>query len=123
MDDSFGVHVADTFHDGIHEVLDLSSCHRVLISLNNIHQVLATVLHDKVELVEVFWVCWSHDSLEFNDVLVTSEDSHESHFSKQSMSVYVAFEDVLNRLDGYCFLLPIFSCLNGLVNQGCSSKP
>ena len=90
------MHVAETFHDGVHEVLDLAIGHSLLVGLDNIHKVLAAVLHDQVDTVEVFWVSWSHYSLELYDVLVASEDSHELHLSKEPVGVNVTVKHILD---------------------------
>ena len=90
------MHVVDTFHDGVHEVLDLSSCHCVFVGLDDIHQILAAVFHDEVEAGKVLWVRRSHDVLKFHNVLMTSEDSHELHLSQESMGIDVTLKDVLD---------------------------
>ena len=96
MNDTLRMHIVDTFHDGIHEVLDLPSSHRVLVGLDNVHQVLAAVFHNKVKAVEIIRVSWPHDSLELHDVLVTSQDSHKFHFSQESVGIDVTFKDILD---------------------------
>jgi len=68
MNDTFGMDEANSLHDRIHEILDLPCCHCSFVSLNHIHQVLAAILHDKVQSGEILWISWSHDLLKFHNL-------------------------------------------------------
>jgi len=49
MDDTFRMHIEDTLHDLVSEVLDVASIQLLGVVSDDIHQVLRAILHDEVE--------------------------------------------------------------------------
>jgi hypothetical protein len=68
MDDTFLMHVEDTFSDFIHHVLDVVSVHGLRVVPDDVHQVLGAVLGHKVQVIEGLWITWSHNCLKFNNL-------------------------------------------------------
>jgi hypothetical protein len=49
MDDTFRMHIEDTLHDLVGEVLNVASIQLLGVVSNDIHQILRAILHHKVE--------------------------------------------------------------------------
>ena len=64
------MHEKHSLSNLIDHVLNVIGVHGLCIEPDDISQVLGAVLSDNVQVIEALGVCWTHDGLHLNNVVV-----------------------------------------------------
>lgn len=95
------MHEKHSLSNFIDHILNMIGVHGLCIEPDDICQILGAVLSDNVQVIETLWVCWTHDGLHLNNVVVPLEKTKESHLSKDSVSINLVLEKVLDLFDSH----------------------